>query len=56
MRLTDTLLDCRIMSEYDTANRPMRITHMEGENTHLYTGQVEYDEYNNLKTFKELPV
>ena len=53
MRLTDTILDRRMMSEYDTANRPMRITHMEGEDTHLYTGQVEYDEYNNLKTFKE---
>ena len=53
MRLTDTILDRRMMSEYDTANRPMRITHMEGESTHLYTGQVEYDEYNNLKTFKE---
>ena len=30
----------------------MRVRHMEGS-AHLYTGEVEYDAYNNLKTFKE---
>lgn len=41
-------------SEYDTANRPMRITHLHRDTgDHLYSGEVEYDEYNNLKTFKE---
>ena len=53
MRLVDNVLNRRVMSEYDSANRPMKVIHMEGTNTHLYTGQVEYDEYNNLKTFKE---
>ncbi len=53
MRLVDNVLNRRVMSEYDTANRPMKVIHMEGPNTHLYTGQVEYDEYNNLKSFKE---
>lgn len=41
-------------SEYDTANRPMRIMHMNSETgDHIYTGEVQYDDYNNLKTFKE---
>ena len=51
-KVTDTTLNRTAVSEYDGASRPMRITHMEGAN-HLYTGQVWYDEYNNLKTFRE---
>ena len=51
-RLKDTRLNREHISEYDTANRPMRIIQKENGG-HLYTGQVEYDEYNNLKTFKE---
>ena len=51
-RLTDTILNREYVSEYDTANRPMRIIQKEN-GAHMYTGQVEYDEYNNLKTFKE---
>ena len=41
-------------SEYDAAGRPARITrkHLDtGE--HLYTGEVSYDKFNNLKTFSE---
>ena len=51
-RVTDTLLGRTASSEYDTANRPMRITHRE-DGAHLYTGEVAYDDYNNLATFKE---
>lgn len=41
-------------SEYDAAGRPARITrkHLD-TGAHLYTGEVSYDEFNNLKTFKE---
>ena len=49
---TDSVLGRTKVSEYDVSNRPMRITHMQGT-AHLYTGQVEYDAYNNLKSFKE---
>ena len=51
-RETDSVLGRTKSSEYDTANRPMRIVHMEGT-SHLYTGQVEYDAYNNLSAFRE---
>ena len=51
-QVTDNFQHCVTKSEYDASNRPMRITHMMNT-THLYTGEVEYDEYNNLKTFKE---
>ncbi len=51
-RLTDSILNRIDTSEYDTANRPMRKTQMEN-GAHLYTGQVQYDAYNNLKTFQE---
>ena len=40
------------VSEYDIANRPMRVTHMEGA-AHLYTGEVSYDRYSNLSAFRE---
>ncbi len=51
-QVKDSFLQRVSNSEYDTANRPMRITHMDGS-SHHYTGEVSYDEYNNLKTFKE---
>ena len=51
-KVTDNLLGRTAVSEYDVASRPMRIIHMEGDD-HLYTGQVWYDEYSNLQTFKE---
>ena len=51
-KLVDSILNRITYSEYDVENRPMRITTTEGS-SHVYTGQVWYDEYNNLKTFKE---
>jgi len=51
-RVTDNALSRSARSEYDTADRPMRATHTEN-GAHLYTGEAEYDAYNNLKTFKE---
>ena len=41
-------------SEYAAAGRPARITrkHLD-TGAHLYTGEVSYDKFNNLKTFKE---
>ena len=51
-KVTDNLLGRTAVSEYDVESRPMRIIHMEGDD-HLYTGQVWYDEYSNLQTFKE---
>ena len=51
-RLKDEILSREHVSEYDTANRPMRMTQKEN-GVHLYTGQVAYDEFNNLKRFKE---
>lgn len=41
-------------SEHDAAGRPARITrkHLD-TGARLYTGEVSYDEFNNLKTFKE---
>ena len=51
-QVTDNNLGRTAQSEYDTANRPMRVKHMEGS-AHVYTGEVEYDGYNNLQTFKE---
>ena len=51
-RVTNHELDRVVLSEYDISNRPMRITHMEGDN-HVYTGEVTYDAYNNLARFEE---
>ena len=51
-QMKDNFLHRVSKSEYDTANRPMRITHTVGD-SHLYTGEVEYDEYNRLALFKE---
>ena len=51
-RVTNHELNRVVLSEYDVANRPMRITHMEGNN-HVYTGEVTYDEHNNLARFEE---
>ena len=50
--MRDTILNRTAYSEYDMANRPARIVHLEG-NTHLYTGEVGYDSYNNLQSFSE---
>lgn len=53
-RVKNTELNTCITSEYDTAGRPMRISHMRTDyNEHLYTGEVAYDQYNNLSSFKE---
>ena len=41
-----------VLSEYDVSNRPMRATHLEGDN-HVYTGEVTYDSHNNLARFEE---
>lgn len=51
-RVTNHELGRVVLSEYDVCSRPMRITHMEGDN-HVYTGEVTYDAYNNLARFEE---
>lgn len=51
-QIKDNARGVTVTSEYDAANRPMRKTIMEG-NTHAYTGEVTYDQYNNLAAFKE---
>lgn len=51
-QVKDNVRGTTVTSEYDVANRPQRKTTMEG-NTHAYTGEVTYDQYNNLATFKE---
>ena len=48
MRLTDTVLQRVTESEYDLAERPMRIRHRSADGTHLYTGEVTYNGYNDL--------
>ena len=50
--LTDSLLQRVVTSEYDSSNRPMRVTYT-GQGAHLYTGEVSYDSHNNLSLFKE---
>ena len=50
--VTNHELNRTILSEHDKCSRPMRITHMEGNN-HVYTGEVTYDEYSNLARFEE---
>ena len=53
-QLTNTDILTVTTSEHDAAGRPARITrrHLD-TGAHLYTGEVAYDEFNNLKTFKE---
>ena len=51
-KVTDTLLNRTAQSEYDVANRPMRVIHKQN-GQHLYTGQVAYDAYGNLSQFSE---
>ena len=51
-QVKDNVRGTTVTSEYDVANRPQRKTTMEGS-THAYTGEVTYDQYNNLATFKE---
>ena len=51
--VTNHELNRTVRSEHDVCNRPMRITHMEGT-SHIYTGEVTYDKYNNLKRFEEM--
>ena len=51
-QVKDNVRGTTVTSEYDVGNRPQRKTTMEGS-THAYTGEVTYDQYNNLATFKE---
>lgn len=51
-QVKDNVRGITVTSEYDVANRPMRKTTMQG-GTHIYTGEVTYDQYNNLSQFKE---
>ncbi len=51
-QVVDDLFDITVRSEYDAANRPMRKTTLHGA-YHDYTGEVTYDQYNNLASFKE---
>ena len=52
-RVRDNLLNRTTQSEYDLANRPVRVKTSE-EAKHVYTGQVAYDNvYGNLSEFTE---
>ncbi len=51
-RVTDNLLNRTTLSEYDISNRPMRKTTVEGT-INVYLGEVTYDEYSNLASFRE---
>ena len=52
-RVRDNLLNWTTQSEYDLANRPVRVKTAEA-GQHVYTGQVAYDNvYGNLSEFAE---
>ena len=52
-RIRDNLLNRTTQSEYDLANRPVRVKTAEA-GQHVYTGQVAYDNvYGNLSEFTE---
>ena len=52
-RVRDNLLNRTTQSEYDLANRPVRVKTAEADQ-HVYTGQVAYDNvYGNLSEFTE---
>ena len=52
-RVRDNLLNWTTQSEYDLANRPVRVKTSE-DAKHVYTGQVAYDNvYGNLSEFAE---
>ena len=51
-RVKDCARDVSVLSEYDAANRPRRKMVLEGDK-HAYTGELVYDAYDNVKTFKE---
>ena len=52
-RVRDNLLNRTTQSEYDLANRPVRVKTAE-DGQHVYTGQVAYDNvYGNLSEFTE---
>ena len=52
-RVRDNLLNRTTQSEYDLANRPVRVKTSE-DAKHVYTGQVAYDNvYGNLSEFTE---
>ena len=52
-RVRDNLLNRTTQSEYDLANRPVRVKTSE-DTKHVYTGQVAYDNvYGNLSEFTE---
>ena len=51
-RVRDNLLNRTTQSEYDLANRPVRVKTSE-DAKHVYTGQVAYDNvYGNLSEFR----
>ena len=53
-RVRDNLLNRTTQSEYDLANRPVRVKTVGGLRKHVYTGQVAYDNvYGNLSEFTE---
>ncbi|MFQ7074065.1 MAG: DNRLRE domain-containing protein [Christensenellales bacterium] len=53
VRVRDNLLNRTTQSEYDLANRPVRVKTAEA-GQHVYTGQVAYDNvYGNLSEFTE---
>lgn len=51
-QVKDNVRGTTVISEYDAANRPQRKTVLEGT-AHSYTGELVYDEFDNVKTFKE---
>ena len=51
-KIRDCVHNTTVTCEYDLADRPQKKMIMDGS-SHSYTGEVSYDEFNNLKTFKE---
>ena len=48
----DNVRNASVVIEYDAAHRPQRKTLLEN-GSHEYTGELVYDKFNNIKTFKE---
>ena len=51
-RVINNELNRVTLSENDRSSRPMRISHAEN-GVHLYSGEVTYDDYNRLESFRE---
>ncbi|MBR0215575.1 MAG: hypothetical protein IJL96_01525 [Clostridia bacterium] len=51
-QVEDKVPGTTIRSEYDLANRPIRKTTADS-NGEIYAAEVNYDQYNNLASFKE---